>query len=602
MLIPPSFIQELLNRVDIVEVIDRLVPLKKKGANYGACCPFHHEKTPSFTVTPTKQFYHCFGCGVHGNAINFLMEYSGMSFVEAITDLATQVGLQVPTQQAEAQTNAAKTDSRGSAAKKDGITEKGTEERPEALYEVMKLCARYYHEQLKISNEAIDYLKKRGLSGETAAHFAIGYAPSGWHNLKSVFSNYQSETDVDVLIKAGVVIENRDHKHYDRFRDRIIFPILSAKGMIVGFGGRILGQGEPKYLNSPETQLFAKGRELYNFFSARKAIREADRVIVVEGYMDVVMLHQHGIENAVAALGTAITPFQIQKLLRQTDNVVFCFDGDMAGKKAAQRAMENSLPYLTDGKNLSFLFLPEGEDPDSYVHKMGKKAFETLLLNAIPLSIYFFKSLLSHVNLETDEGRAKLVSDAKPLLKQVTAPAMLLMLLKRLSELSRISQRELEEILQIKKISTSRVPVNKAVRPRPVTPFRWLIQILLYQPAYFKKLDRNLFANFGTAFEEEEVLKALIEIVDTHPHIADNTVESSIMVYFQDSPYLGLLESIESETIEWDNTIDLEAEFSGALMRIHEMHRKKRMVELHSKSLNALTLEEKQELKRLSMS
>lgn len=601
MLIPPSFIHELLNRVDIVEVIDRLVPLKKKGANYGACCPFHHEKTPSFTVTPTKQFYHCFGCGVHGNAINFLMEYSGMSFVEAVTDLATQVGLQVPTHQTEAQSNAAKTDSRVTSAKEDGNKERWKEERPENLYEVMKICARYYHEQLKKSKEAIDYLKKRGLSGETAAHFAIGYAPSGWHNLKSVFSNYQAEKDVDALIKAGLVIENSDHKHYDRFRDRIIFPILSAKGKIVGFGGRTLGQGEPKYLNSPETQLFAKGRELYNYFSARKAIREAGRIIVVEGYMDVVMLHQHGIEYAVAALGTAITPVQIQKLLRQTDNVIFCFDGDMAGKKAAQRAMENSLPYLTDGKNLSFLFLPDGEDPDSYVNKMGKKAFEKLLQNAIPLSVFLFKSLLNHVNLETDEGRAKLVRDAKPLLKQITAPAMLLMLLKRLSELSSITQRELEEILQIKKVASSRVHA-KAVRPRPVTPFRWLIQILLYQPAYFKKLDRNLFANFGTAYEDEKVLKSLIEIVDTHPHIANNTFESSIMVYFQDSPYLGLLESIESETLEWDNTIDLEAEFSGALIRIQEIHRKKRMVELHSKSLNALTVEEKQELRRLAMS
>ena len=600
MFIPPSFVHELLNRVDIVDIIDRLVPLKKKGANYGACCPFHNEKTPSFTVSPTKQFYHCFGCSVHGNAINFLMEFSGMSFVEAVTDLAAQVGLQVPAQQKEAQSNVSKTDSQASLAKEDEV-QRYAEEHPENLYEVMKLAARYYQGQLKNSEEAVAYLKKRGLTGETAAHFAIGYAPNGWQSLKSVFSNYQLEAGADVLIKAGLVIESSDHKYYDRFRDRIIFPILSLKGMIVGFGGRILGSGEPKYLNSPETQLFAKGRELYNLFSARKAIREAGRVIVVEGYMDVVALHQHGIEYAVAALGTAITPFHIQKLLRQTDNVVFCFDGDSAGKKAAQRAMENSLPYLIDGKNLSFLFLPEGEDPDSYVHQIGKEAFEGLLKNAIPLSVFLFKTLLVHVDLQTDEGRAKLVRDAKPLLKQVTAPTLALMLLKRLSELSSVSQRELEEILQIKRISSSRVR-GKVPRPRPVTPFRWLIQILLYQPVYIKKLDRNLLGNFEGVNEEEKVLKALIEIFDTHPHIVDGTSGSSIMVYFQDNPYRKVLEIIESETLEWDNAIDLEAEFSGALMRIQEMQRKRRMAELHSKSLNTLTIEEKQELKRLAMS
>jgi DNA primase len=600
MFIPPSFVHELLNRVDIVDVIDRLVPLKKKGANYGACCPFHNEKTPSFTVSPTKQFYHCFGCSVHGNAINFLMEFSGMSFVEAVTDLAAQVGMQVPVQQKEAQSNGSKTDSQTSLVTEDEV-QRYAEERPESLYEVMKLAARFYQGQLKNSEEAVAYLKKRGLTGETAAHFAIGYAPNGWQSLKSVFSNYQSEAGADELVKAGLVIESNDHKLYDRFRDRIIFPILSLKGMIVGFGGRILGSGEPKYLNSPETQLFAKGRELYNFFSARKAIREAERVIVVEGYMDVVALHQHDIKYAVAALGTAITPFHIQKLLRQTDNVIFCFDGDSAGKKAAQRAMENSLPYLIDGKNLSFLFLPEGEDPDSYVHQIGKEAFEGLLQNAIPLSVFLFKSLLVHVDLQTDEGRAKLVRDAKPLLKQVTAPALALMLLKRLSELSSVSQHELEEILQIKRISSSRVR-GKAPRPRPITPFRWLMQILLYQPVYFKKLDKSLLVNFEGIHEEEKVLKALIEIFDTYPHIVDETSGSSIMVYFQDNPHRRALEIIESETLEWDNAIDLEAEFSGALMRIQEMQRKRRMAELHSKSLDTLTIEEKQELKRLAMS
>lgn len=601
MLIPPSFIHELLNRVDIVDVIDRLVPLKKKGANYAACCPFHNEKTPSFTVSPTKQFYHCFGCGVHGNAINFLMEFSGLSFVEAVNDLAAQVGLQVPAQQREVGADSSQADSRTSSLAKGDDKQGIAEDHPENLYEVMKLAAQYYRGQLKNSEKAIAYLKKRGLTGETAAHFAIGYAPNGWQNLKSVFPDYQSDAGTDALNKAGLVIEGSAHKRYDRFRDRIIFPILSLKGVIVGFGGRLLGQGEPKYLNSPETQLFAKGRELYNFFAARSAIRQAGRALVVEGYMDVVALHQYGIEYTVAALGTAITPFHIQKLLRQTDNVVFCFDGDNAGKKAARRAMENSLPYLVDGKNIGFLFLPEGEDPDSYVRQAGKEAFEDLLQNTIPLSVFLFKSLLVHVDLQTDEGRAKLVRDAKPLLKQINAPALVLMLLKRLSELTNISQGELEEMLQIKRTAATRVRA-KAPRPRLVTPFRWLIQILLYQPIYFKKLDRGLFTNLGGLHEEEKALKALIEIFDKHPHIVDETSRSSLVVYFQDNPHRGLLETIESETLEWDNTIDLEAEFSGALMRIQEMQRKRRMAELHSKPLNMMTLEEKQELKRLAMS
>lgn len=601
MFISPSFIHELLNRVDIVDVIDPLVPLKKKGANYGACCPFHNEKTPSFTVSPTKQFYHCFGCGVHGNAINFLMEFSGLSFVDAVNDLAEQIGLQVPVQQKEVDSNRSRADSRHSFSMKEDDEQRVAAERPENLYEVMKLAAQYYRGQLKNSEKAIAYLKKRGLTGETAAHFAIGYAPDGWQNLKSVFNDYQSGAGANALKNAGLVIEGSAQKRYDRFRDRIIFPILSLKGMIVGFGGRILGQGDPKYLNSPETQLFAKGHELYNFFSARRAIRQTGRALVVEGYMDVVALHQHGIEYAVAALGTAITPFHIQKLLRQTDNVVFCFDGDNAGKKAAHRAMENSLPYLVDGKNLSFLFLPEGEDPDSYVRHVGKEAFEDFLKNALPLSVFLFKSLLVHVDLQTDEGRAKLVRDAKPLLKQISAPALVLMLLKRLSELTNISQRELEEMLQIKRTAASRVR-DKAPRPRLVTPVRWLIQILLYQPVYFKKLDRSLLANLGSLHEEERALKALIEISDKHPHIVDEMSGSSLMVYFQDNPHRGLFETIESETLEWDNAIDLEAEFSGALMRIQEMQRKRRMAELHSKPLNSMTIEEKQELKRLAMS
>ena len=592
-MIPSSFIHDLLNRVDIVNVIDRHVPLKKAGANYSACCPFHNEKTPSFTVSPTKQFFHCFGCGAHGSPINFLMDFSGMNFVEAVTDLATSVGMQVPVQSPERQS--------GSSSFEGEYIEESTTASRQNLNEVMREATQFYREQLKQSEKAVEYLKKRGLSGETAAHFAIGYAPDGWQNLATVFSDYQSEAAENPLIQTGLVIATDDGKQYDRFRDRVMFPILSYKGKIIGFGGRVLEQGEPKYLNSPETPIFAKGHELYNLFSARRAIREAGCVLVVEGYMDVVALYQHGVAYAVAALGTATTAFQIQKLLRQTDDVVFCFDGDVAGNKAAWRAMENSLPYLVDGKNLNFLFLPEGEDPDSYINQFGKEAFEVLIKQAIPLSVFLFNGLLKEIDVQTSEGRTKLVKDAKPLLKQVTAPVMALMLLKRLAELSGISQSELEGLLQIKPVS-SKKGREKTARPRPVSPYHWLIQILLYQPVYINKFDRELLVVGGELYEELEVLRILVDFLDKNPQVIDDASSSTIVTYFQDSPYRELLEKFESETLEWDDTIDLESEFSGALERLQEVQRKQRMTELHNKPLSQLTEKEKQELKILAMS
>ncbi|MDH5552503.1 MAG: DNA primase [Nitrosomonas sp.] len=595
-MIPSSFIHDLLNRVDIVNVVDRHVPLKKAGANYSACCPFHNEKTPSFTVSPTKQFFHCFGCGAHGSPINFLMDFSGMSFVEAVTDLATSVGMQVPAQSSERRFAAS-----DSSLLEGEYLEESTATSRQNLNEVMREATQFYREQLKQSAKAVEYLKKRGLSGETAAHFAIGYAPGGWQNLAAVFSDYQSEAAENSLIQAGLVVAADDGKQYDRFRDRIMFPILSYKGKIIGFGGRVLEQGEPKYLNSPETLIFSKGHELYNLFSARRAIREAGRVIVVEGYMDVVALYQHGVAYAVAALGTATTAFQIQKLLRQTDDVVFCFDGDVAGNKAAWRAMENSLPHLVDGKNLSFLFLPEGEDPDSYINQFGKEAFEELIKQATPLSVFLFNGLLKEIDLQASEGRAKLVKDAKPLLKQITAPVMALMLLKRLAELSGVSQGELEGLLQIKPVS-SKKGREKTARPRPVSPYHWLIQILLYQPVYINKLDRELLAVGGELYEELDVLRTLVDFLDKNPHVIDDASNSTIVTYFQDSPYRELLEKFESETLEWDDMIDLEAEFSGALKRLQEVQRKQRMTELHNKPLSQLTEKEKQELKMLAMS
>ncbi len=585
-MIPQSFIQGLLNRVDIVDVIERHVPLKKAGTNYIACCPFHSEKTPSFTVSPTKQFYHCFGCGAHGSAVGFMMEYVGMDFVEAVNDLASRVGMQVPVQKKDIRP--------GMLIYKDGGQD---EENPsQDLFEVMNIVTRYYREQLKRSERGIAYLKERGLTGETAARFAIGYAPTGWQNLAEIFPDYQSR----ILLEVGVVSESGESKRYDRFRDRIMFPILNEKGRVVGFGGRVLEQNEPKYLNSPETPLFEKGRELYNLFTARRAIRDAERVIVVEGYMDVVVLSQHGIEYVVATLGTATTPHHVQKLLRRTDNVVFCFDGDDAGRKAAWRALENSLAQFVDGKNLGFLFLPEGEDPDSYVRKFGKDAFEELIKQALPLSMFLFQGLSEGINLQTSEGRTRLVQDAKPLLAQVVAPILALMLLKRLAELSGISQDELEGILQIRRISSS-PPRGRIFRPNPISPCRWLTQVLLHDPGYVSRLDRKLLSEHGENTEEMAALVALVEFIDTHPHVAENTAIPSAITYFYNSPHRALLEKAESATLSWDNAIDLEAEFNGALTRLQEAQRKQRMTELQNKSLSALTSDEKQELQRLAV-
>ncbi len=368
-MIPNDFIQTLLSRIDIVDVIDRYVPLKKAGANYQACCPFHSEKTPSFTVSPTKQFYHCFGCGAHGTAIGFLMEYGGKAFPDAVEELARDAGLEVPR-----------------------VERPGESERREQAGDLTALtleAARFYRAQLKDAPRAIAYLKDRGLTGAIAARFGIGYAPDAWQPLAAVFKRY----DDPALETAGLVIAGEGGKRYDRFRDRIMFPIHDSRGQVIGFGGRVLGEGEPKYLNSPETPLFSKGRELYGLFLARSAIREAGAVVVVEGYMDVVALAQHGVDYAVATLGTATTPAHVQKLFRQSDRVIFCFDGDAAGRKAAWRALENALPVLADGKNAGFLFLPDGEDPDDFVRRRGKAAFEALIDHAMPASEFLLAEL-----------------------------------------------------------------------------------------------------------------------------------------------------------------------------------------------------------------
>jgi len=424
--IPQAFIQDLLARVDVVDVVGRHVQLRKAGANFLGLCPFHAEKSPSFTVSASKQFYHCFGCGAHGSAIGFLMEHSGLTYVEAIRELAQSVGMTVPEQAAPD----------GRDARRDP-----------GLLDVLALAERFYRQRLKDSPRAIAYLKARGLSGRTAAHFGIGYAPEGWRALQAAVPDYASPA----LVEAGLVIDaagdDGARKRYDRFRDRIMFPIRNPRGQVIGFGGRVIDAGEPKYVNSPETPVFSKGRELYGLFEARDALRRANCAIVVEGYMDVVMLAQHGVANAVATLGTSTTPEHVRKLLRVVDRVVFSFDGDAAGRKAAWRALEACLPEAADTKRIEFLFLPPQHDPDSYVREHGVDGFEALLAEALPLSEFMIQALSVQADLGEPEGRARFLALARPLLQALPQAALRMQLLHRIAEVGAVAPAELERFV-----------------------------------------------------------------------------------------------------------------------------------------------------------
>ena len=430
-MIPPAFLHDLAARTDIVELVGRHVQLKKSGSTYKGLCPFHAEKSPSFTVSATRQTYHCFGCGAHGNAIGFLMENAGLSFVDAVKELAQQAGMQVPDDDASPQDR-----QRAAQARQKHATLAG----------VLAKAGDHYRACLKASPQAVDYLKRRGLSGDVAARFALGYAPEGWRGLASVFARY----DDPLLEECGLVIahpadgEGGDARRYDRFRDRIMFPIRSVQGEVIGFGGRVLGQGEPKYLNSPETPVFVKGRELYGLHEARTALRERGFALVVEGYMDVVALAQLGFANAVATLGTACTAEHVHKLFRFTDGVVFAFDGDAAGRRAAQRALEASLPHASDTRSIRFLFLPPEHDPDSFVRAHGAAAFEACIEQAVPLSRQLIASASESCDLETVEGRARLLANARPLWEALPEGALKRQLLVELADRARDDLEQLK--------------------------------------------------------------------------------------------------------------------------------------------------------------
>ena len=428
MAIPQTFIQELIARADVVDIVGRYVQLKKGGANFMGLCPFHGEKSPSFSVSPTKQFYHCFGCGKNGNAISFLMDHAGMSFVEAVHDLSQQYGMQVPEDEASPQDRARAQEQR---------------EKQHTLSTVLEKAGEAYRRNLKDAPGAVTYLKGRGLSGEIAKQFGLGYAPEGWRSLASVFPSY----DDPLLVESGLVISNveegSEEKRYDRFRDRIMFPIRNIKGECIGFGGRVLGDEKPKYLNSPETPVFSKGRELYGLFEARAHLRDKGYVLVTEGYMDVVALAQLGCPNAVATLGTACTNDHVQKLFRFTDAVVFSFDGDSAGRRAARKALDGALAFATDVRSIKFLFLPSEHDPDSFIRANGADAFADYVAQATPLSRFLVESASEGCDLHTAEGRAHLSSNAKPLWMQLPEGALKLQLLAEIADLVQLTNREL---------------------------------------------------------------------------------------------------------------------------------------------------------------
>jgi DNA primase len=571
-MIPQDFIQQLLARVDIVDVIDRHVKLKKAGQNYSACCPFHNEKTPSFSVSPTKQFYHCFGCGVHGTAISFLMEYSGMGFRDAVSELAESVGMPMP---------------------QEAHREESIERAKEAatLGEVMTAALNFYRRELKKSPRAIDYFKRRGLTGEIAAKFGLGYAPDDWQGLKGAVEDYSAAA----LKECGLVIDSDEGRRYDRFRDRVMFPILDQRGNVIGFGGRVIDAGEPKYLNSPETPLFEKGRELYGLYQARRAIRDLQTAIVVEGYMDVVALAQSGVENAVATLGTATTPTHVQKLLRMADNLVFCFDGDKAGRKAAWRALEQSLPVVMDGKDIRFLFLPPEDDPDTFVRRLGKDAFMAELKRAKPLSAFLFDELSSQVDIDSEEGRARLLALAKPLITQVspaTAPGLAMMLRRRLADAVGLGAIEIERLMPIgvsaatapspRRYDDSSASQERPYRPRPEnnraapSPRRkqaaaslpeQLVARMLHQPALAARFDIAVAADDTSELATAGHVAAFIRDHDFE------VTQAQVVEHFRDGHDHMVLQRAVMDPLlaELDaDRLDLAAEFDDALRRLRE--------------------------------
>jgi len=613
-LIPQYFIDDILARTDIVEVIDSRVPLKKAGTNHKACCPFHNEKTPSFSVSETKQFYHCFGCGESGSALRFLMEYEHLSFPEAVEELARNLGLEVPHEKTT------ETGSSGHGAKL---------KQADSLYQLMQQTDQFYRKQLREhlqAGKAVDYLKQRGLSGEIAAEYGMGYAPPGYESVLKALTTSDSSSDIESkLVELGMLIKKDSGGTYDRFRDRVMFPIRDQRGRCIAFGGRVLGDDSPKYLNSPETPLFHKGRELYGLYEMRKALRKIDKVLVVEGYMDVVALAQFDVRYAVATLGTATTADHLQRLFRLSHEIYFCFDGDRAGREAAWRALNNALPVIREGLQIRFMFLPQGEDPDSFIRTNGKDGFEAELSKAKSFSEYLFDNLCSNIDTSSIDGRAQLVETARPLVSQLLPGVYRQMVLNQLAQLARMEAAEIESIFQNQQNSarpnrsstafnnssaatqnhSSENPVSSVKMSRKATksglsPIRMAIMRLLFLPRLAQLVKTpNQLAELE--IPGIDILLKLLELLHEHPHINCAAILerwSALEDTQQSYPHMLKLAQWQPEVADEGG---IEAEFVGVMDSLYADGKEMRLEHLLAKSNHGqLNEQEKQELRQLT--
>ena len=575
-LIPQDFIDDLIARADIVEVVGRRVQLKKAGREFKACCPFHDEKTPSFTVSPAKGFYHCFGCGAHGTAIGFLMEFDHMDFVEAIESLAHSMGVEVPRDESDKPAR-----------------------RYDELFSLLDTVSRHWQSCLKESPAAVEYLKNRGIDGSTARRFGIGYAPDGWSNVLDKFG--KSPEAIERLLATGLIIAKDNGQHYDRFRDRIMFPIRDARGRTIGFGGRTLGDGEPKYLNSPETVLFHKGRELYGLYEARQALRSIEQLVVVEGYMDAVALARHGIDFAVATLGTATTSEHLNRLFRLTENVCFAFDGDRAGRKAAWRALENALPMIREGRQVRFLFLPEGHDPDSFVNEFGTDAFLAALADGVALSEFLIKELASQVDMETIDGRARLAELARPLVARVPQGVYRELLIESLADEVGLTSAKLEKMLGSDAPASiggatageRRIAARPAAKGQP-SVIRHAISLVLNYPDAGRRADAEKLA--GITRKGADLLAALIETVQAEPNITT----AGLLERFRHDEQGRHLGKLAISSLPEDEEFDPAAELAECLDQLAQAGRRARIHFLIEKQkVSGLSEDEKSELRQL---
>ena len=559
--IPQPFIDELLGRIDIVDIIDARVPLKSSGrGEYKACCPFHEEKTPSFTVSTDKQFYHCFGCGEHGTAVGFLMEYAHLSFVEAIEELAAHASIEIPYEQQH-------------------FTPKPSDS--DNLLDLLQQAMQFYKQELRndsaLAKKAIAYLKDRGLSGQTARNFEMGLAADSWDALATALG--KDEASLKKLEKAGLVNQRDNGGYYDRFRNRVIFPIHDFKGRVVAFGGRVMGEGEPKYLNSPETPVFHKGSELYGLYRSRGQIKDQGFALVVEGYMDVIVLAQFEIDNAVATLGTATTRAHLDRLFRYTDEIIFCFDGDKAGERAAWRALENALPVLTAGRQIKFLFLPEGHDPDSLVQEKGKQGFQVLLSKATALSEFLLSNLQKQTDLGSLEGRARLLSLAKPYLDKLSEGPLKPLLIERLATMAQTDISTAQSQLTDSRPNARKLNAAKAMRshsPESLSPMARTISLLIQHPRLNQTCRDDILALGDLDVKGMDLLLGICELIESNPKLTTG----AIIERYRDTPQHKPLEKLATQTHLISDTDQLVPEFLAILQKMNQQRADERRAQI----------------------